>query len=408
MIPLRSAAWAVVAFGALVAGPLSAQEKEPGDEPFRKDPYTKNDPAAIQAAGYLSYHPFSFADGARTEAVERVLGDGVEMLWVETAHFKIGSSLPEYLITEPEERERVKEELERLRIRIPKIKPKERKLDPWLRLHLYAQRCEEIYAEFERQFGLAEVRFPSSKGSTVDGVYRGEGPYWGMGDKFTVLLFEKESSYGRVKQKYLQGIGGDSSARYLFSKSDGMLFAAHVQGSSMDSDTVLHCAVAYNLVHNFVDSTCHYSFPIPVWMSTGLAHVHARAISPKQNYFTEDKSYTPDEKDIWNWPPRIYARVKNEVWPPAAKLFAATDAADFKYTDHMMAWSRMDYLLREHPAAMGAYLLGVKAQIAQGRAPTSEEIAAQHDRAFAEAFGIDAAGFDTAWTEWVLKNYPKK
>ena len=401
MILARSAALAAVA---LVAGPLSSQEQKPGDEAFRTDPYTKNEPAALAAAGYLRYQPFPFADGARTEAIEKVLGDGVEMLWVETAHFRIGSSLPEYTVSDPDERERVKAELERLKERFPKIKPKERKLDPWLRLHLYALRCEDLHAEFARNFGLAAVQFPTVAGEKVDGVYRGEGPYWGMGDKFTVLLFEKESSYGRIKQKYLQGIGGESSARYLFPKSDSMLFAAHVQGSNMDSDTVLHCALSYNLVHNFVDGTCHYSFPVPVWLPTGLAHEFARRISPKQNYFTEDKAYTPDEKDVWNWPPRVYARVKHEVWPSAAKLFAAADASEFKYTDHMMAWSRMDYLLRERPEAMGAYLMGVKAQIVEGRAPTTEEINAQHEHAFTQAFGADPAGFDAAWTAWVLKN----
>ena len=408
MIAARSAACAAAALLALVAGPLSAQEKKPGDEAFREDPYTGNQPEALAAAGYLSFHPFRFAEGADTAAMEQVLGDGVEMLWVETAHFKIGSSLPEYLITDPEERERVRAELERLKLRLPKVKPKERKLDPWLRLHLFAQRCEETWAEFDRIFGLAGVEFPAGPGAKVGGVYRGEGPYWGMGDKFTVLLFEKESSYGRIKQKYLQGVGGEASARYLFPKSDSMLFAAHVQGSNMDGDGVLHCALVYNLIHNFVDGTCHYSFPVPPWLSTGLAHHFARAISPKQNYFTEDKAYTPDEKDVWNWPPRVHARVKNEVWPTAAKLFAIADAAELKYTDHMMAWSRVDYLVRERQPAMGAFLLGLKAQIAEGRAPTAAEIAAQHDRAFTAAFGMDAAGFDAAWTAWVLKTYPKK
>lgn len=408
MIPTRSAALAAAALVALVAGPLSAQEKKPGDEAFRADPYTGNDPAALAAAGYLRYHPFPFAEGASTEGIEKVLGDFVEMLWVETPHFRIGSSLPEYLVGEPEERERIRGELERLAGKLPKVKPKERRLDPWLRLHLYAQRCEDLWLEFEARFGFAEVRFPSGPGQTVDGAYRGEGPHWGMREKFTVLLFEKESSYGRIKQKYLQGVGGDSSARFLFPTSDSMLFAAHVQGGNLGSDTVLHCALAYNLAHNFVDATCHYSFAAPVWLHTGLAHHFARAISPKQNYFSEDKSYTPDEKDVWNWPPRVRARVKNGVWPRADELFAAAAAGDFRYTDHMMAWSRMDYLLRARPAAMGAYLLGVKARIAEGRAPTAEEIVAQHERAFTAAFGMDPDGFDAAWTEWVLENYPKK
>lgn len=408
MIPAGCAALAAVALLPLVAGPLSAQEKKPGDEAFREDPYTGNDPAALAAAGYLAYHPFRFAEGASTEAVEKVLGDGVQMLWVETAHFRIGSSLPKYVVEDRDERVRLRAELERLERIFPKVDPKERKLDPWLRLHLAALRCEDAWSEFERAFGLAGVRFPDGPGQKVDGAYRGEGPYWGMRDKFTVLLFEKESSYGRIKQKYLRGIGGDASARYLFPESDSMLYAAHVQGAGLDTDTALHCSLVYNLAHNFVDATCHYSFPLPVWIATGFGHELARRVTPKVNYFTEDKSYSQDEKDVWNWPPRVYARVKNEAWTPARRVFATTDAGELKYTDHMMAWSRMDFLLRQRPDALGAFLLAAKERIAEGRMPTAEEIAAQHDRAFEQAFGFDAAGFDAAWTEWVLANYPKK
>lgn len=408
MTSARAAACAAVAAVLLVAGPLSAQEKKPGDEAFRIDPYTKNEPAALAAAGYLAVHPFSFADGASTTDFEKVLGDDVEMLWVETAHFKIGSSLPEYTMEDRDERERLKNELVRLQLRIPKIPLKVRKLDPWLRLHLAAMRCEDAYAEFSRIFGLEGVRFPTETGQTVDGVYRGEGPFWGMGGKFTVLLLEKESSFGRIKQRYLNGVGGDSSARFLFPKSDSMLFAAHVQSSSLSQDGVLHCALAYNLVHNFVDGTSHYSFAVPIWLATGLGHAFARAIDPKQNYFTEDKSFSTDEKDVWNWPPRIHARVKNEVWPTAAKLCAVSDAAEFKYTDHMMAWSRVDFLLRERPEGMGPFLLGLKARIVEGKSPTPEQVVEQQAHAFGQAFALDTEAFDAAWTAWVLETYPKK
>lgn len=410
----RFAAGAAVAAALLLAGPLAAQRtgndgKAAGDAAYRLDPYTLGEPEALARAGYAALNEFVFADALTTEAIEKTLGDGVPMIWVETEHFKIGSSLPEYAVADQADKERLRPELERLRARLPEVPAKApRKLDPWLRLHLTAQRCEEAYAEYCRIFAFDRARWPSGPGQTVDGEYRGEGPYLGMTGKFTVLLFAKESSYGRFRERYLNGGGAAASARHMFTRSGSMLFAAHVQGSNLDQDAVLHCVLVYNLVFNLVDGTKYFGHAAPIWIATGLGHVLARRISPRLNYFTDERSYTEDEKDQWNWPPRVQARVRNQVWPSAARVFALSGATALEYVEHMMAWSRMDYLLREKPEGLPAFLEGVKGQIAPGRAPTPEEIAARHLAAFTGAFGMDEAGFDAAWSAWVLATYPKK
>ncbi len=407
----RSAARAAAVAVFFAVGPLSAQEKEKesGGEDFRLDPYTKHEAAALAKAGYVALNEFKFADELTTKDIEKTLGDGVEMIWVETAHFRIGSSLPEYEIVEREEKDRLNAEFERLKARIPAIPAKvPRKLDPWLRLHMTAQRCEELYAEFASLFALDHVKWPTGPGQTVAGQYRGEGPFLGMTNKFTVLLFEKESSYGRIREQYLAGGGGTSSTRQLFVKSGSMFFAAHLEGSNLDQDTVLQCSLTYNLVFNLIDGTKYYTHSVPTWIPVGLGHAFARRISPKFNYFTDDRAYSSDDKDQWDWPPRIQARVKNQVWPSAAKIFALPDVTQVEYVDHMMAWSRMDFLLRENAAGLPVFLDGVKGRLAQGRTPTPEEVATAHAAAFHKAFGMDAAGFDAAWSAWVLKTYPKK
>lgn len=405
------AAARVAAVAILAAGVLSAQEKnqDAGGEEFRRDPYTKNEPSALAQAGYSALHPFPFAEGLSTADVEKVLGDGVEMLWIETAHFRIGSSLPEYVVEDREEKERLKAELERLRVRIPTVPAKlPRKLDPWLRAHLYAQRCEELHAEFARLFALDQARWPSGPGQLVDGAYRGEGPYFGMTNKYTLLLFEKASSYGRMREKMLGGGGGEESARSLLTKSGSLLYAVHVQGSNLDVETALHCAVTYNLTFNLIDGVKYFTHAAPLWLQVGLGHVLARRISPKLNYFTDERAYSADEKDQWDWAPRVQARVKNKVWPSFDRIAALDDVMKLEYVEHMMAWSRVDHLLRERPEGLAAYLEGVKGRLAEGRLPTFEERQAAHARAFQSAFGWDGAACDAAWTEWVQRTYPKK
>src|SRR5262245_25935574 len=77
---------------------LGLLEHAPAQEPksvravVAVDPYTEADPAAMAKAGYVAFAPFAFGDGYDTRDVMALLGDE-QLLWVETAHFKIGCAL---------------------------------------------------------------------------------------------------------------------------------------------------------------------------------------------------------------------------------------------------------------------------------------------------------------------------
>jgi hypothetical protein len=50
-----------------------------------------------------------------------------------------------------------------------------------MRLHLYAQRLEDLYAAFEKSFGLAPADFPDpDERKPSEGPKLGVGPYLGM------------------------------------------------------------------------------------------------------------------------------------------------------------------------------------------------------------------------------------
>ncbi|HMQ23572.1 MAG TPA: hypothetical protein PKE00_13830, partial [Planctomycetota bacterium] len=93
---------------------------------WRIDPYTKNDPAAMEKAGYVRFHPMPFGEQAgvevSTEKIEEELGDA-KVRWVETAHFRIGSTLPAFLIPASERKIKLKieAELERLAKKLPNV-----------------------------------------------------------------------------------------------------------------------------------------------------------------------------------------------------------------------------------------------------------------------------------------------
>src|SRR5688572_19793294 len=89
--------------------PCAAQGSK--DEVFEAvDPYTGGERAGIDRAGYVGLGPFPLWEGVRTTDVEEAIGRRV--IWIETAHFKVGSTLETYKPAkgDPREEKRIKEE----------------------------------------------------------------------------------------------------------------------------------------------------------------------------------------------------------------------------------------------------------------------------------------------------------
>ena len=162
------ASLALIAAAISSPSPLAAQEKQPK---WKLDPYTKNKPEALKRAGYVSFGPFPCggkgAGVAQTTDIEKTIPYS-QIRWIETAHFRIGVELPEWTVPmDPQTRAKIRGELERLATRLDGVDPKTRKLDPWLRAHLYAQRCEDLYAEFRTMAGVKDEDFPQDPKNVV-------------------------------------------------------------------------------------------------------------------------------------------------------------------------------------------------------------------------------------------------
>src|SRR5262249_2134916 len=156
---------------------------------WRIDPYTKNDPELMGKLGYVSYGPFEFGqrgrDPATSEQIDKVL-QPAEILWVETAHFRIGLDLDAFVVPlDPEISSKPRSELTRLNKVLKKVNPKAKTLDPWLRLHLTAMRMEDLYREFLEMVGVNDAEFPGAVSDVVigQGRFLGYGPYLGMQNK---------------------------------------------------------------------------------------------------------------------------------------------------------------------------------------------------------------------------------
>ena len=405
---MRAESLALIAAALLAATP--AQRRETPDEP-EVDPYTRNEPDAKAAAGYASFGPFPFADEHDTAQVEHVLGEAARLRWVETEHFKIGSELVPYSLSgvPKAERQKIRAELERLAEKIPSVRPDVARLDPWLRLHLFAQRAEDLYGEFRGRLGVEDGDFPAGPGGDGE-PYGGEGPYLGQPAKYTLLLFQKASAFGHYFRTFARR-EGTMAMRHNFASVGSLFFgtAVELDDPPYRSDTALHCRVVFSLVHNLVNGFKFYSHDVPVWWSEGLAHWSARRIDPRFSTPSEIRIYAQDPEMAWNWEPRVRARVEFEEYPRAAQLLRIVDRDRLDFVGHMMAWSRVDYLMTLGDEKFAAFMDRMKGRIVPpGRSPTTEEILARQEAALEEAWGLDPEGFDAAWTAWVKKNYRRK
>ena len=380
-------------------------------KPFPKiDPYTKDAPDAKTKAGYSSFGPFRFGDAHTTTQIEETLG-GIPLIWVETEHFKLGSGLPEYTLgDDAQEKERLREELERLAERLPDVKPKSKKIDPWLRLHLYAQRLEELYRKFLAEFDLEESQFPNAPPDPKKrrtGPYMGEGRYLGMSSKYTVLLFDKKSALSRYSSVHV-GREFAGPTRWHFATIDSWLFASaneFLEGLYAN-DSALACDVLSGVSQNLALGFRGYRAALPFAVTEGIAHWFSRKFDPRYHIFSGTDQTKIRVKEEWNWAPLVRARVEHKVFPTLDQMLGWGDAEALEWADHLMVWSRMDCWLAREDGLAGRLLHALKEPPATELTP--EGVANRAREVIEKTTGSDLDQLDTQWSEWVLKTYPKK
>jgi hypothetical protein len=373
------------------------------------DPYTNGDPGVMVTAGVVRYAPLLWSGPVTTKTVDGVLGAG-RVLWLETAHFRIGSALEAMAVPDTaEKRHRLQDALRRLGKVLPRVDASSKRVDPWLRLHLYAQQAEELYADFQRRMGI--------DGSEFTGAAAPNGPFLGLPDKFLLLLVQKKSDLARYLQRFCpregdgraRGFESERTYRCWLPKTGQVIVAAAIEGPENMDDTGLQCFVAFSLVRAFLDGYRGFHHPLPAWFCQGLAQWYARKVPTNFINATVQDADGVDPFKKHLWPERVFLRAQHDsTWRRAEELFALRDDTQFDYQAHIMAWSRVDFLMAQGEDKVGAMLRRLK-HLPTPRGDAQFELL-QHEQAAAlqELFGFDARGFDTRWHQWVLKNYAKR
>jgi hypothetical protein len=390
---------------AFVAPPSLAQKKKgDGMEEFDDAcPYTKGDRELEKKLGYSKFGFLPWRGAEDSVSVQQNMG-GIPMLWAETDHFRIGSSLASYKIpNNREERARIKAELGRLKKKLGRLNAPKKKLDPHLRLHLYAQRAEDAYAAFLEDWGLEEADFKE------------RGPYLGHPNKILLLLCERKSEFGRYLRTY-----EDTEFEYSYRTgwhSDGLLIALNVEAIAENwreekeapVDSMFHCAMVANLGADFIDGWATPIFDAPEWMVYAYSHRAQRRIEPQWTIFDGRKIIYDKDDESWNWQPRVRNLVKNDFFASYEKMASWNEYSDMHNRDHLVSWSKLEYLLDEAEGDQKGFLTAATTKLG-GRATKNLEtpMVTRLVRALDTAYGLTPEELDAAWVKWVEKTYSKR
>ena len=385
--------------GSLLIGqdkPLVKDEDEVSKVAAR-DPYTDGDEAAKKAAGVVSHAPFPWADGHRTTDIDKVLGEN-RILWLETAHFRFAFTLRS--ATWPDEsdaRKALQDEVKALKKKLPKVPEKPKRLDPWLRLHLYAQRCEDAYARFHALLGTRDADFGAGQ------------QFLGLPDKYLVMVFQKRSDMARYMDKFCSQ-KADDSLRYFHDKTRQPVLCVAVEAFEGLDEPGIHGHVLHGVWHLLLGGHGGYPFEMPPWLADGIAHWHTHTLPGDflNVQIKDDEAVADDKRNEWDI--KVRRRVQHEtLMIPFATMAQWSDPAGMGYHGVIQSWSRIDYLMRLDPKLVGKVLRELKATPpADDYASATASARTQASELVLKALGCDAATFDRRWREWVLKTYPKR
>lgn len=394
---------AALALGlSLPLGDKDQSKKKPTDP--ANDPYTQNDPAALQAAGIVSLGGFEFGKSGWTTTKCDEFMVANDLRWIETAHFKIGFGLGEYK-PKLDEKKKIIAELTRLKAVLPKVQPETGVLDPWLRLHLIAQRCEDVYKRFCELTEADKFEFFDGKGVPT-GPYRGQGPYLGMKQKFELMILPSEAAQVTWLLENA-GLRIKNTQRWHFVDRGAITVVMHAQQGQLRNDAALHGHIAFNLAINLYDGLNHYGYDTPVWLHEGLAHLLEREIDPDHNSFDSGEGAVADMTSKGNWKPEVVKLVNSGEATRMAELLQLKNYSDLKLVHHFTTWSMVDFLVKTKPGEFKNYLWALKRNYNEQGVPTGANLPDWHRKCFKEHLGWSYAEFDEAWRAWVLVEYTR-
>lgn len=359
----------------------------------------EGDPEAMAFGKIVSHGGFDFGR-TDTDGVDKLLAN-LDIRWIESEHFQIGFAGPPYKVSTNEKKPVLAELTEMLTL-FPEIKPKQKVLDPWLRAHQYAYRCEKMYTRFMEIMEVTQDDFPKGI-EQWDGIgtYWGEGPYLGQRHKYEILIVPAEGDLSAYLSDQF-GLQTKMTNRWNVVEFDTISVTMHLREGDRKKDMALHGHVAFNIAHNLLDGFKHYSYDTQIWLHEGLGHYFERKISPKNNSFDSGEGSASITSKKADWKAEVLKIIRTGEIPRMAELVSIKNYADLSLSDHYVTWSMVTFLIEMHPTAFANINKTIHGRLAANGLQDSSNLNDIHREAFKEELGMSYNDFDSAWREWAL------
>jgi hypothetical protein len=360
-------------------------------------PWCKNDPALMAAAGVVSHGPIPIGPKGSEEIVRTL----PTTLWVflETAHLRWASNLGPCAV-DLKDKPRVEAELARLRLALPTVPEKAKKLDPFLRLHLFAMRGEELYARFQKLLQVTDADFPAER--QAQGPYMGNGRFLGEKDKFEVVIHNVRATHVPFSQSF-SGAGVTDSLRWHFKEHHKLIASVPAEDPDLRQDRWLFPHVAHNLSHLFFCAYKHFNYDPPIWLDEGLAHAVEKEIDPESNTTDGEEGSLRDTSGPPDWKKAARQLVLSGKDRSLADLLHAKEFAELDMDANIVAWSKVRFLMETEPDKFAKFLGLVKGQLDAQGVPNGQNLEDLQRNGLRELFGWTPAELDASWRAWARR-----
>jgi hypothetical protein len=237
----------------------------------------------------------------------------------------------------------------------------------------------------------------------------------GYPNKIVLVVCQRKSEFGRYVRNY-----HNSDIEYAYRtvmRNDALFVAINIEaikeGREMETelpfDTMLHNMLASNLTTTFMDGYQDNMFSAPRWFVYGMSHRNLRRIDPHWTLFDGRKENQGSKWDAWKWSPRVYNLVDNGFYASANDMFTWKKYEDLHQRDHMVSWSKTEFLMDELEGDKRAFLSAIcNASGGFSTNQNDDELVNRQKKALKDHFGLTPEEFDKAWCKWVKKTYRKR
>ncbi len=360
-------------------------------------PWCKNDPAVMAKAGVISHGPITIGPKGSADIIANY--SATQWVFIETAHLRWASSLGPATV-DLKDKARVEAELARLRLVLPSVPEKVKKLDPFLRLHLFAMRGEEFYTRFQLLLRVSDADFPAQR--QQKGPYMGNGRFLGEADKFEVVIHNTRATHVPFSQSFT-GAGVPDSVRWHFRDLHKLIVSVPAEDPDLRQDRWLFGHVAHNLSHLFFCAYKHFNYDPPIWLDEGLAHAMEKEIDPESNTTDGEEGTLRDKSGPADWTKAAKQIELTNKDRSLADLLHAKEFAQLDMNANIMAWSKVRFLMETEPEKFARFLGIVKGQLDAKGVPNGQNLDDLQRNALRDLWSWSPADFDTAWRAWIKR-----